>query len=119
MGGLLAIGAGMTHFGLWGVLFGLAIWIGFYLDQKHGEGQNANKPMDVFWLSLSGTTSLALAALSIWYLTGIWWYVLLGFTKVPLWFGMRMYLPDWKYIKPTGAAATLFGAIVGIGLAFS
>jgi hypothetical protein len=127
IGGFMALAGAIGAIGpAWGAAVGLAIWIGFYVDQKHGEGQNATGWRDVGFLALSGVTSLLLAA-AVLALRDVLAYrdpwgglfVLLGLVKPGIWFFWWRVRPDrlWSWLEPTRVAAINFGAFAGWGVA--
>jgi YHS domain-containing protein len=114
------LGTGILAFagylaGEWlGAAFGLAVGVGFWTDQKHGEGQNARDLTDGLWLLCSGVTSLLPLAVAF-LLAGHWRTALLttavAALKPPVWF------LAWRFpvkLYPTRIAATVFGALVGL-----
>lgn len=114
-------GAVAVHSTQWAAALAGAVWLGFYTDMKHGEGQGAGAWRDVPYLLLSGVTSLVpLAILASWYHG--WHYALIllaGIAKPPIWFAWWRARPDrfWSWCYPTRAAAITFGAVVGALLA--
>lgn len=117
IGGGFAI-AGAAFASPHAVLLGLAVWAGFYADQKHGEGQRGATWKDAAYLTLSGVTSLVpLACAEAWF-NGPWSFLLLaaGLLKAPIWFGWWhspvQQLGPW--FQPTRLAALAFGALVGL-----
>lgn len=103
---------------------GLAIWLGFYTDQKHAEGQQARDWKDAGYLALSGVTSLAPLALVGAWLFGLPYLALalVGPAKVPVYFAAwRLFgenengqrVPPFGWAQPTRIAAIVFGAVVG------
>lgn len=99
---------------------GLAIWLGFYTDQKHAEGQQARDWKDAGYLALSGVTALLpLAFVAAWlfgppYLT----LALVGLAKVPVYFAAWRTVPERGWLQPTRIAAIVFGAVVGAAVAY-
>lgn len=92
--------------------FGAAIWLGFYTDQKHGDGQGADNLKSMGYLALSGVTSLVPLALAAGWLLG-WRHLgipVAGLLKPPIWFFAWLAAPSWV---PTRIAAAVFGALVG------
>lgn len=83
------------------------VWLGFYLDMKHGDGQGADNWASAGYLALSGVTSLFPLAL-----VTHWWLAMFGIVKVPIWFGC-WHVPQ-RFIYPTRVAAVSFGVVVGI-----
>lgn len=136
MGGAAAVLSPVAAFAV-----GLAIWLGFYTDQKHAEGQQARDWKDAGYLALSGVTSLTplVVALSTRFLDGgaAGWLVglafvvdlkvaaigaLVGLVKVPVYFAAwRLFgenengqrVPPFGWAQPTRIAAIVFGAVVG------
>lgn len=101
-----------------GALMGLALYMGFYADMEHGEGQRTRGWMDVPYLAVSGVTSLLPLAAASWWLYGPWFALvaLAGLLKPPVWFAAWRTVPiDWQ---PTRIAAVTWGALCGglIGL---
>jgi hypothetical protein len=106
---LICAFAGALIGGLIGTLLGLSIGIGFWADQKHGEGQEARGWRDAMWLSVSGLTSLAPPALASGVLIDPW-CALIGFAglfKPAIWFSAWRLVPARLY--PTRVAAGVFG----------
>jgi hypothetical protein len=93
------------------VLVGLAVVAGFYFDRKHGEGQNARSAADTEFLMLSGLTSVAPLVLLV------PWAVLAGVAKPPVWIAAWKVVPERRWLSPTRAAATVFGALIGAAVA--
>src|SRR5690348_10930198 len=54
---------------LFSLAFFVSTWGGYYLDQKHGEGQSATGPMDAIYLGISGVSSMCLYGI----LYFAWW----------------------------------------------
>lgn len=99
-------------------LVGLAMLVGFYVDQKHAKGQDTRGWKDAAYLAWSGVTSLVpLAALAA-YICGPWTGLaaLAGLAKPAIWFGCAALKPArwWAPAYPTRVAATLFGALAGL-----
>lgn len=96
-----------------------AVWIGFYFDMKHGEGQGpwSGTLHNLPYLILSGVTSLvpldvALSAITGHYLIP---WCLAGLVKPAIWWTAWAIKPDrfWSFLQPTRVAAITFGAVVG------
>jgi len=99
-------------------MVGAAILIGFYTDQKHGEGQNARGWRDSAFLLLSGVTSLvplAASVAAIRFNPAAFYLLLVGFAKPPIWFVSWRVAPTGPHIwlVPTRLAAMVWGAAVG------
>lgn len=96
---------------------GGATWLGFYADQKHGDGQGANNWKSIGYLTLSGVTSLLPLVLAL-----VLWtanpkeavFLIFGFLKPLIWFEAWLAVPRWT---PTRIAAGIFGALVGLVVA--
>jgi hypothetical protein len=124
IGGLLCVAGAATVTLSWGaVLLGLAIWAGFYADYGHAVGQRARHWGDAGWLAISGFTSvLPLTAALAW--GGFSLPVMAGLVpfaaavlKPAIWFeayAVNAWTGNW--FSPTRAAATVFGAFVGLTL---
>jgi hypothetical protein len=99
------------------LIVGLAMLVGFYTDQKHGEGQNARGWTDAAYLALSGFTSLVQLTLALIYFHGPWagLVALAGLIKPPIWFAAWAVNPArwWTPAYPTRVAAMIFGALIG------
>lgn len=101
----------------------LGVWLGFYLDQKHGEGQNAGTAVnswlvDYGYLTLSGVTSVLLIVALRLFFESLWPAVAVlavGVLKPVIWFGCLHGIPD-GYV-PTRWAAGIFGALLGLAVA--
>jgi hypothetical protein len=118
--GVLAICAPLSA-----LTIGSAIWLGFYLDQKHGDGQSATGWRDAGFLLLSGVTSLVPLAGVAWWLSGDphgLLVLLLGLAKIPIWFGWwaieghhgeRRMTGFWPWLQPTRLSAICFYAAIG------
>ena len=97
-----------------------AILVGFYTDQKHAEGQRARGWTDVCYLLLSGVSSLVPLAGLEYYLRGDFYILVVGLLKPEVWFSAWRFIPvSWSPpAYPTRIAAFVFGATVGIAVAF-
>lgn len=120
-------GAALLH--TWGdsLLIGAAVLTGFYTDMKHGEGQGPDDTRAHTWhnapfLLVSGLTSLLpLALLAHWLHWSLWPPVLAwGALKPSIWFFSWWLSPNrwWGWLYPTRLAAMLFGALVGVIIAW-
>ena len=94
------------------VVVALGVLLGFYLDQKHAEGQQARDWVDAGFLALSGISSLAPLALllSISHSPLDIALMFVGAVKPAIWFGAWRLFSD---AVPTRVAAGVFGAVVG------
>jgi hypothetical protein len=113
-----AVGMGTP---LWGLLAGLATGVGYWLDQRHGEGQWPEDWRDARDLAISGITSLALLAVVLGFYV-MWQYGVLvllvgALGKPAIWFAARYFVPVRLY--PTRVAAGVFGALVGLVVALA
>jgi hypothetical protein len=129
---LCCFGVSFVHPDFAAALIGVGVWIGFYTDQKHGEGQQARGWADAGYLALSGVTSvLPLAVFVAAFdllpakfgnsgISGPYFEVLplVGLAKPPIWFLAWFVRPDrwWPWAEPTRASAILFGAVFGAAL---
>jgi hypothetical protein len=111
---LICAFAGGLIGGLIGALLGLSIGIGFWADQKHGEGQEARGWRDAMWLSISGLTSLAPPALASGVLIEPWCVLICfaGLLKPAIWFAAWRLVPVRLY--PTRVAAGGFGVVAAV-----
>lgn len=108
-----------------GAILGALITLGFWADQKHGEGQGGSSASDASFLMISGMSSLFPLA----NYAGIF-VMYAGLAKVPIWFfwwGMQRRFAIDRYLRvlntggpekeslfvPTRLAAATFGALVG------
>jgi hypothetical protein len=112
LGGALAVDPGWHA-----PVYAAAVWLGYYFDMKHGEGQGADNWASMGFLALSGVTSLALVAGAAAWLDGPWWALvaLAGLAKSAIWPLCWRVKPDrwWAWAQPTRIAAATFGAVVG------
>jgi hypothetical protein len=112
MGAALAIGRVSPT---WALVAGLCVGIGYWLDQRHGEGQGADDWEDARDLAISGATSLALLIGFMGWFAGEWAGVallLVGLLGKPaLAFGAWCVVPARLY--PTRWFAGAFGAAIG------
>lgn len=123
VGGLLCILGCIALFG-WAIggALGLSVFIGFWLDQKHGEGQRARNWEDAGYLAISGSTSVAFATAVAWYFYGWPAFVLSAMALLkPLiwnfyWHGFSW--PSAGWLQPTRMSAITYGAALGGLLAF-
>lgn len=122
---LCGAGAWAVHPPLASLWLALAVLAGFYGDMKHGDGQSATGWRDAGFLALSGVTSLGPLAAVEWWLSGDPHRVLIllvGLTKIPIWFGWwaieghhgeRRMTGFWPWLQPTRLSAIAFGAAIG------
>jgi fucose permease len=121
IGGFMAMWACALAYGWWGAAIGAAVWVGFYLDQKHGEGQQARDLKDAGYLALSGVTSLALPAAVAWVAgqeMAALALLVVATLKPGIWFAAwRVNPARWHpWLEPTRVSAILFGAAVGAAM---
>lgn len=122
LGGFCCVLGGFLATWDWaGVLFGAAVYAGFYADMLHGEGHRARGWMDVPYLLVSGLTSVAPLALCAGWLYGVYWVAAIGVLKPIIWF-TAWHLPiKWSedpegFWVPTRVAAVTWGAVVGAAI---
>jgi hypothetical protein len=118
-------------------IIGFGVWVGFYFDMKHGEGQGPDDSMgeidhNLPFLALSGLTSLIpLTAAMVWFIGAHRWpLVFIGLAKPVIWPLCWYALPRsglmrrWilnaageSFFAPTRIAAMSFGAAIGAAVA--
>lgn len=124
IGGIFCIFGCMSVFGaVVGGLLGLSVLIGFWLDQKHGEGHRARSWGDAGYLAISGITSVAFTTGVAAYMFGWAAFVILalGVIKPAIWnfyWHLPFTWPNPSWWQPTRMSAITFGACFGGLLAF-
>jgi hypothetical protein len=118
--GARALGAFICALGALDPLVGLAVFAGFYTDQKHGEGQSARGWGDVKYLLLSGITS-SIPLMFLAFTTEVHFALLplVGLLKPGIWFAAWYVRPDrWHpWLEPTRVSAIAFGGALGAAVA--
>ena len=109
-------GIGLFFFYNWieAIVLTLSVIAGFYIDQKHGEGQRAAGVADFKWLLISGTTSVIATVIAL----AVFGY----YRNAALLFAFGLFKPAywkiaWSLPAPqTRWAAMIFGALYGLAL---
>jgi len=125
LGGFLCTLGGFLLTWEWhGALLGFALYVGFYADMLHGEGQRGRGWVDVLPLIISGCTSLlplGLASILINPFYGL--VVFAGILKPLVWFGWWhlpiKWNPEAEFFVPTRMAAITWGALTGLLLSLA
>lgn len=122
LSGALICGLGLclVYPALTASMLGLSILIGFYTDQKHGEGQGAATWKDAMYLTLSGVTSVIPLVSALVYFSGMssLVYIAVGLAKPAIWFATAPFPKFFGKLNmyTTEAAAGIFGALIGLTL---
>lgn len=121
VGGFLCGLGGMALFNDYvGVAIGVALFISFFLEQKHGEGQRARDWSDMKYLAISGVTLVALPTAVLMSLVDVKAGFLGGFLglvlKPVIWWVSWRVRPSDGWWQPTRVAAIQFGIMYGMFL---